>query len=273
MASVSSLDRDLRNMRLGKYTPQAANEARAWIEEALGDRIASGDLLDSLKDGIALCRYWSLPQKLRALNGEADFTHRRLANLAIGAPGIRFKESSMPFVQMENISHFLRACQSSPLNLQPHDIFLTVDLYENKDPAQVLTCINAFSRRASAINPSRFPSPIGSKTKSGIVSPQNTGGYGGFNSSYTRPRGVSNTSTTSSAASTSTPRAAGRDSPSKFSESTRSNLSNGSGPKGSAPNVSSWSKRSDEAATAPAWNIHQYSNSNFMDVMAEADLR
>lgn len=57
MASVSSLDKDLRNMRLGKYTPQAANEARAWIEESLGEPLAAGDLLDALKHGIALCKY------------------------------------------------------------------------------------------------------------------------------------------------------------------------------------------------------------------------
>lgn len=57
MASVSSLDKDLRNMRLGKYTPQAADEARRWIEESLGERLASGDLLNALKDGIVLCKY------------------------------------------------------------------------------------------------------------------------------------------------------------------------------------------------------------------------
>lgn len=57
MASVSSLDKDLRNMRLGKYTPQAANEARTWIEESLGERLAAGDLLDALKDGSVLCKY------------------------------------------------------------------------------------------------------------------------------------------------------------------------------------------------------------------------
>lgn len=57
MASVSSLDKDLRNMRLGKYTPQAANEVRTWIEESLGERLAAGDLLDALKDGSALCKY------------------------------------------------------------------------------------------------------------------------------------------------------------------------------------------------------------------------
>lgn len=56
MASVTSLDKDLRNMRLSRYTPQAANEVREWIEEILNERLPSGDLLDAIKDGVALCR-------------------------------------------------------------------------------------------------------------------------------------------------------------------------------------------------------------------------
>lgn len=55
MASVSSLDKDLRKMRLDKYTPAAAQEAKSWIEETLEERL-SGDLLDALKDGVALCK-------------------------------------------------------------------------------------------------------------------------------------------------------------------------------------------------------------------------
>ncbi len=47
-------------MRLDKYTPQAANEVRGWIEGILGERLAGGDLLDALKDGVALCKYVSL---------------------------------------------------------------------------------------------------------------------------------------------------------------------------------------------------------------------
>ncbi|PNP50977.1 hypothetical protein THARTR1_08598 [Trichoderma harzianum] len=143
MASVSSLDKDLRRLRLEKYTPAAADEARAWIEEILGEPLPSKDLLDGLKDGVALCK---------------------LINLVAPSPGIKFKKSAMPFVQMENISHFLRACQAPPLNLHQHDTFLTVDLYERKDPAQVLQCIGAFSRAANAANPSNFPNPIGPKT-------------------------------------------------------------------------------------------------------------
>jgi hypothetical protein len=56
MASVSSLDKDLRRMRLDKYTPAAANEARQWVEDMLRERLPPGDLLDVLKDGVALCK-------------------------------------------------------------------------------------------------------------------------------------------------------------------------------------------------------------------------
>ena len=56
MASVSSLDKDMRNIRLSKYTPQAANEVRLWIEGVLGEPLAAGDILEALKDGIALCK-------------------------------------------------------------------------------------------------------------------------------------------------------------------------------------------------------------------------
>ncbi|KAL8828260.1 MAG: hypothetical protein Q9170_006677 [Blastenia crenularia] len=235
MASVSSLDKDLRNMRLGKYTPQAANESRTWIEECLGERLAAGDLLNALKDGTALCK---------------------LVNLATGPPGVRYKESSMPFVQMENISHFLRACKAPPLNLQAHDIFQTVDLYENKDPAQVLTCIGAFSRKANAIQPSKFPTVIGPRSKAGPMSPETTGGYGSSPTPYGRPRGTSNTSVASSVTSTATSRVGGRTSPSRLSNSSFPST-NGS-TKSPTGGTSSWSKRTDEGATMPAWNIHQY---------------
>lgn len=56
MASVSSLDKDLRNLRLSKYTPDAAAEVRNWIEETLRERLPPGDLIDALKDGVALCK-------------------------------------------------------------------------------------------------------------------------------------------------------------------------------------------------------------------------
>lgn len=171
----------------------------------------------------------------------------RLLNLAV-SPGVKYKESNMPFVQMENISHFLRACQLAPLSLPPHDVFLTVDLYERKDPAQVLQCLSAFSRRANIIQPERFPRSIGGiKSKGGLVSPQGTGPGFGLG---TRSRGASNVSQSGSATFDPTARdvTSGRLSPHK----------SGRSPTSPTPALSSWSKKSDEGTTAPAWNIHQY---------------
>src|SRR3954468_10327603 len=116
--------------------------------------------------------------------------------MAIPTP-VRFKKSGMPFIQMENISHFLRACEQPPLNMPAHDRFLTVDLYESKDPAQVLQCLSAFSRVANSVNPSNFPSTIGPKRTGNPTSPSNTGvgGYangGGLSSpGFGRSRGPS----------------------------------------------------------------------------------
>ncbi|KAI1293095.1 hypothetical protein F5Y03DRAFT_14302 [Xylaria venustula] len=228
MASVTSLDKDLRKLRLEKYTPAAAAEARSWIEGILGTSLPSSDLLEGLKDGVALCK---------------------LINLAIGPPGVKFKQSAMPFVQMENISHFLRACQSPPLNLQEHDMFLTVDLYEQKDPAQVLQCIGAFSRAAHSAKPDVFSSPIGPKSR-GMLSPQPTGGY-----STPRSRGLSNVSATSPSygsrpglATARTGDSSGRWSPARSPTNERVG----------SPTVSSWSRKDHEGVTSPAWNIAQY---------------
>ncbi|EGP91115.1 uncharacterized protein MYCGRDRAFT_98363 [Zymoseptoria tritici IPO323] len=212
MASVTSLDADMRNLRLSRYTPHAANEARAWIEGVLDSSLPPGDLLEVLKDGVALCKLANL----------ATQEHR--------GP-IKFKSSKMPFVQMENISHFLKACELPPLNMPAHDRFLTVDLFEQKDPAQVLQCLSAFSRQANNINPSKVPSVIGTKRAPSTMSPTATA----MPASATRPM-----------------------SPTYTGGSNASSRTEGGSAKSPTGPVSSWSRRSDENNTAPAWNIHQY---------------
>jgi transgelin len=170
----------------------------------------------------------------------------RLMNLAVGPGTVRYKTSSMPFVQMENISHFLRVCQLPPISLQPHDVFLTVDLYESKDPAQVLQCIDAFSRAAHAVNPARFPRTVGGRI-SATITPQGTGQSGKASGGLSRARGVSNTSQGSNTARNGSLGTSGRASPTK----TVGTVS----PEGVA---SSWSKKTDVGKTMPAWNIAQY---------------
>ena len=166
----------------------------------------------------------SLNRMVGGVNGvgtRTDPLSTRLVNLAV-SPGVKYKQSSMPFVQMENISHFLRACQMPPLSLPPHDVFLTVDLYEAKDPAQVLQCLAAFSRRANALEPNKFPRSVGPQSKRTLVSPNATG--------------------------SSSPGLYGR------SGRASSNVSDAD----RTGSMSSWSKKGDESSTAPAWNIHQY---------------
>lgn len=236
MASVSSLDQDVRSLRLARYTPQAANEARTWIEETLGEKLRPGDLLEVLRDGVALCK---------------------LVNLIIPYPGIKYKTISMPFIQMENISHFLKACEMPPLSMPAHDRFLTVDLYESKDPAQVLQCLSAFSRQAHALQPSVVRTTIGPKRTGGAMSPTSTGtgdtngvASGHRGATYGRPPSP----TKYSAALPSSARAL---SPSLTGGSNGSNRAEG-GTKSPPGPISSWSSKADEGSTAPAWNIHQY---------------
>ncbi|KAK5703378.1 calponin [Elasticomyces elasticus] len=232
-ASVSSLDADMRNLRLARYTPAAAQEVLTWIQETLGTQLPPSDLLETLKDGVILCQ---------------------LANLALPPPGIKFKTSQMPFIQMENISHFLRACEMPPLNMPAHDRFLTVDLFEAKDPAQVLQCLGAYSRQAHVVRPERFRTTIGpSKRGGGVVSPTNTGGNGGWRAS-TYGRAPSPTKNHPSASSA-MPSASRAMSPALTGGSTGSQGSNAA--KSPGP-TSSWSSRKDEGMTSPAWNIHQY---------------
>ncbi|KAL9048979.1 MAG: hypothetical protein Q9162_007454 [Coniocarpon cinnabarinum] len=238
MASVTSLDHDMRRLRMERYTPSAANEVKIWMEQILGEKI-EGDLLNALKDGVAL-----------------------LVNLALPPPGIRYKASNMPFTQRENISQFLTACEKAPFNMPSHDRFLTVDLYDEKDPTQVIQCLAAFSRVANTLNPMRFPTTIGPKR--GAPSPTRKTAEGGSHNTSTpsRPgRGFSNVSNASFGspspiAATKSPPVGNNMSPTPSAGSPDLRTPESMSRSGSM--ISSWSKKGDEGSTAPAWNIHQY---------------
>ncbi|KAK9475725.1 calponin homology domain-containing protein [Lipomyces japonicus] len=146
MASVSNLDQDVAEIRRSKYDATSANNAKAWIEQILEESIGEGDLIDILKDGIVLCK---------------------LVNKVVPNASIKFKQSRMPFVQMENISNFLNAASS--IGLPQYDLFQTVDLYEAKDPAQVLQTLYSFSRHVNKQNPSI--QPLGPKLATPQASP------------------------------------------------------------------------------------------------------
>lgn len=132
----TNLDQDLRLSRSDKYT-KSEPEVRHWIYTTLQipptdqklHEEKGYDLLDLLKDGELLCK---------------------LGNLLGNAPTSKYKSSRMPFVQMENISFFLSTCEMIGV---PHDeIFQTVDLFERKDPYQIIITLISFSRQAHRVN-------------------------------------------------------------------------------------------------------------------------
>ncbi|KAJ3333217.1 Calponin-3 [Gonapodya sp. JEL0774] len=65
----------------------------------------------------------------------------------------KIQQSKMPFKQMENVQSFLQACETIA-GMKKHDLFQTVDLYENKNIVQVIDTIHMFTRYANRSNPS-----------------------------------------------------------------------------------------------------------------------
>lgn len=121
-----------------KYDVALEQEARLWIEAVLGEPISDEDPnqplgMDKfqavLKNGIILCK---LINKIK--------------------PGIMNKKlntSTMPFLQMENVSNFLEACEK--LGISKTDLFQTVDLYDKMNMVQVVNCIYALGRKAPKV--------------------------------------------------------------------------------------------------------------------------
>ncbi|KAG5438215.1 hypothetical protein PCANB_003066 [Pneumocystis canis] len=134
-----SLDRSLRKKMEDKArsNPTFELEARNWIEEVINEKLdPEKNLIDNLHDGIVL-----------------------VAN-AIGPHQVRYKNSDMPFVKMENIAAFLNFVQK--LGVPNYDLFQTIDLYERKNPYQVIQCIHSLSRYAVQ-NVSFHVPPLGPK--------------------------------------------------------------------------------------------------------------
>lgn len=74
MASVSSLDQDMRRLRTQKgKDPAAVSETTRWIEETLDQKLPAGDLMDALKDGTVLCQYVRPSQRPPRLPAQTAF--------------------------------------------------------------------------------------------------------------------------------------------------------------------------------------------------------
>jgi len=103
--------------------PEREKEARDFLTSTLG-RPFEGDFGDSLKDGIILCE---LINKIK--------------------PGTiaKINKFKQPFMQMENIGQYIDATRA--LGVPNEYVFMTVDLFEKKNLAQVALNLIALKRQ------------------------------------------------------------------------------------------------------------------------------
>lgn len=146
-SASTNLDQDLGLSREAKYR-KSEDEVIEWICKTLtippnqqAEYYKAG-LVEILKDGQLLCRIGNLYDLDRS-------------------PTSKCRNSRMPFVQMENILFFLQFCEM--VGVAHDEIFQTVDLYEGKDPYQVIVTLMSFSRIAHALKPHVFKTAIGPK--------------------------------------------------------------------------------------------------------------
>ncbi|XP_076167961.1 muscle-specific protein 20 transgelin [Ptiloglossa arizonensis] len=119
-----ALERQVRAKLASKRNPEMEKEAQEWIETILGKKFPPGEVFeDVLKDGQVLCH---LMNKI--------------------APGsvAKINTSGGQFKMMENINSFQKALKD--YGVDDVDVFQTVDLWEKKDIAQVVTTLFALGR-------------------------------------------------------------------------------------------------------------------------------
>mmetsp|Transcript_796 Transcript_796/g.1690 ORF Transcript_796/g.1690 Transcript_796/m.1690 type:complete len:474 (-) Transcript_796:560-1981(-) len=123
------LDAELAAKSALKYDTGKEGEAARWLAEVTEVGFTES-FADSLKNGQMLC---ILINRIK--------------------PGTikKVETSKMPFKQMENISNFLKACRV--LGVAEHDLFETVDLFEQKDLGVVVNCIHALGRTVQTTVP------------------------------------------------------------------------------------------------------------------------
>jgi|ERR1711988_72366 len=121
------LSAELKAKQASKYDQKLENEARAWIEAVTGQSIGP-NFWDGLKSGVLLCE---VVNRIR--------------------PGTikKINRNNMPFMQMENIDNYIKAC--NVLGVPSEYQFLTVELYEQKNVNSVLENIHALGRTAQSI--------------------------------------------------------------------------------------------------------------------------
>jgi len=128
-APLCPLDQDLA-VKLGAVGGDLQGDIQRWIETMTGEKFPNPNFGKSLKNGILLCK---------------------LANAI--RPGVvpKIQTAAAPFVQMENINAFLNA--EKIFGVPTPDLFMTVDLFEEKNIGQVIRSLATLRRLTGAESP------------------------------------------------------------------------------------------------------------------------
>eukprot|EP00301_Raphidiophrys_heterophryoidea_P014234 c2205_g1_i1.p1 GENE.c2205_g1_i1~~c2205_g1_i1.p1 ORF type:complete len:270 (-),score=74.86 c2205_g1_i1:279-1088(-) len=129
MSGKFGLDKELAAKQQAKYDPHLEEQARAFICQRTGEKIAPGQqCLQVLKDGVVLCK---------------------LMNILKPGSIPRINTNKMAFMMMENIGNYLKACEA--YGVRNSELFQTVDLYEEQNMNAVVINILAVARISGVV--------------------------------------------------------------------------------------------------------------------------
>lgn len=128
-AEKSGLAADIQQKRFDTYPKHDERRVIDWMEDVLGEEMEC-NFYEWLRDGCVLCRLFN--------EIEDDLSNK--------IPSKHCKPTTILFKQLENIDMFIKACKS--YGLSECDCFVTLDLHELNDLAQVLTTVFALDRKA-----------------------------------------------------------------------------------------------------------------------------
>ncbi|KAI6656429.1 Muscle-specific protein 20-like [Oopsacas minuta] len=121
-ATKSGMNAELQKKMLGEYSVEAEIKVKQWVEEVTHMQCEE-NFFEWLRDGTVLCH---------------------LMNIIDPGSVPLVKKSSMPFKQMECINFFLIAAEQ--YGIKKTDLFVTLDLYEDNNPSQVVSTLRALDR-------------------------------------------------------------------------------------------------------------------------------
>ncbi|CAD5117792.1 DgyrCDS6544 [Dimorphilus gyrociliatus] len=134
-ADKSGIAADIQRKLTEKYDVAAAQKVLDWMQELIGNNNSFPEAADSSCIGKAFNDGTILVTLANAIQENA-------------IPAKYAKPSTMAFKKMEAINMFIQFCRN--YGVPDHELFETVDLYEEQNMVQVMTCLESLARKAKS---------------------------------------------------------------------------------------------------------------------------